>query len=72
MEGKGTFYNSNGNILYEGDFIGDKFEGKGKYIYENENSEYYEGQWKNGLMEGKGKEHYANGNIEYEGDFINN
>ena len=30
--GKGTVYYSNGKIMYEGDFVNDKFEGYGKYI----------------------------------------
>ena len=33
--GKGIKYYSNGNILYEGDFINGKFEGKGKFIYDD-------------------------------------
>ena len=34
------------------------------------NGEYYEGQWKNGLMHGKGIEYYKNGDIKYEGYYI--
>ena len=67
--GKGILYYSNGNILYEGDFINDKPEGNGKYIWEN--GEYYIGQWKNGLRNGKGILYYSNGKIKYEGDFFN-
>ena len=51
--GKGTYYYSNGNIKYDGDWINDKYEGNGKEIYEN--GEYYIGQFKNGLSHGKGK-----------------
>ena len=54
---------------YEGEYVNDKFEGKGKYIYDN--GEYYIGEWKNGLRNGKGKYYYKNGNIRYEGDFVN-
>ena len=43
--GKGKYYYSNGNIMYEGDYFNDKYEGNGKYIHEN--GEYYIGQWKN-------------------------
>jgi len=67
--GKGIEYYSNGNILYEGDFINGKFEGNGKYIWED--GEYCIGQWKNGIRNGKGILYYSNGNIKYEGDFIN-
>ena len=66
--GKGKEYYKNGNIQYEGDFIKDKYEGNGKYIYEDDN--YYIGQLFNGLKHGKCKEYYKNGNIQYEGDFI--
>ena len=68
--GKGTKYYSNGNILYEGDFINGKFEGNGKYICED--GDYYIGEWKNGLSHGKGTYYYSNGKISYEGDWINN
>ena len=57
------------NIKFEGDFINGKFEGNGKYIWEN--GEYYIGQWKNGLFHGKGIEYYSNGNIKNEGNWIN-
>ena len=67
--GKGIKYYKNGNILYEGDWVNGKQEGKGKVIYENE--EYYIGQFKNGLRNGKGKFYYSNGNVEYEGDWSN-
>ena len=67
--GKGTKYYSNGDILYEGDFINGKFEGNGKYFYEN--GECYVGQFKNNLKNGKGTEYYSNGTIKYEGEYIN-
>ena len=49
--------------------MNDKFEGYGKYIYENGN--YYIGKWLNNKMHGKGIVYYKNGNIKYEGDFVN-
>ena len=67
--GKGIKYNSNGKIIYEGNFINGKFEGNGKYIWKN--GEYYIGQWKNGLRNGKGKLYNANGKIKYEDNWIN-
>ena len=33
--GKGNLYSSNGNILYEGSFIKGKFDGQGKYNYDD-------------------------------------
>ena len=67
--GKGIKYYSNGNILYEGNFINGKFEGNGKYYYDN--GYYFIGEYKNGLRNGKGIIYYKNGNIQYEGDWVN-
>ena len=58
----------NGNIKYEGNFVNDKYEGIGKYIYEN--GEYYVGQLLNDNKHGKGTEFYKNGNIKYDGYFV--
>ena len=69
MHGKGTLFYKDDNIKYEGDFIKDKFEGYGKYIFKNGN--YYIGQWLNGLMNGEGTYFYKNGNIKYKEKFIN-
>ena len=66
--GKGSLYNRKGNTIYEGDFINDKFEGDGKYYWED--GQYYIGQFLNGLKHGKGIIYYKNGHIKYEGDFI--
>ena len=66
--GKGIKYYSNGNILYEGNFINGKFDGKGKYYYDN--GMYFIGEYKNGLRNGKGIQYYKNGNILFEGDWI--
>ena len=67
--GKGIEYDKNENIIYNGEFVNDKYEGQGKYIYEN--GEYYIGQFKNGLENGKGIKYYMNGNIKYDGDMVN-
>ena len=57
-------------ITYEGEWVNDKHEGYGKFIYAN--GEYYIGEWKNALKHGKGTMYYSNKNIKYEGDWINN
>ena len=67
--GKGKKYYSNGNILYEGDFINGKFEGNGKYYCNN--GYYFIGEYKDGLRNGKGIKYHNNGNIYFEGDYIN-
>ena len=60
----------NGDIIYEGDFVNNNFEGKGTL---NKRGILYKGEFKNGLEHGKGTI-YLN-NIEYspeiEGDGIN-
>ena len=70
MHGKGILFDMNGNIIYEGDFVNDYFEGNGKYVYDD--GEYYIGQFLKGKKNGKGVLYYADGNIKYKGDFVNN
>ena len=52
-------------IIYEGELVDGKCEGKGKYIFET--GDYYIGEFKNGLREGKGFQYYKNKNYQYEG-----
>lgn len=68
---EGTFYYSNGNPKYIGEFKEGKYDGYGKYFNEN-GSLSTEGFFKNGMNNGKGKTYYENGKIQYEGDFTNN
>ena len=58
--------------MYEGDYINDKREGNGKYIWEG--GKYYIGQFKNDFANGKGTLYYPNGKIKIlcEGNWINN
>ena len=49
--------------------MNDKFDGDGKYVYED--GVYYIGHFKNGLKHGKGKLFNRDGNIIYEGIFNN-
>ena len=67
--GKGILYYKNGNIKYEGNYLNDKKDGKGKYIFEDGN--YYIGHWKNDLKNGTGSEYDKNGNIIFKGEYIN-
>ena len=58
--GKGIVYDKNSNIIYEGDFVNDKYEGYGKLIYEN--GSYYIGSFKNGIPHGEGRMYEKNDN----------
>ena len=49
-----------------GDWLDDKFHGKGVYIFEK--GDRYEGDLHNGLKSGTGTYYYANGN-KYEGQW---
>ena len=62
-------YYKNGDIEYDGNFLEGKFDGEGKYVYEN--GDYYIGHFKNGLCHGKGKEYDKNGKLLSEGLWIN-
>ena len=68
MHGKGKIYYKEGNVLYDGEFIKDKFDGNGTYFDKEGN--YYKGKWKNGLKHGKGITYFKNGRKQYEGQFI--
>lgn len=47
-----------------GDWVDDKFHGKGIYIFSK--GDRYEGELRNGMKEGYGDYYYSNGN-KYEG-----
>ena len=55
--------------MYEGDFVNDKREGNGKFIWKT--GQYYIGQWKNNRKHGKGADYNKKGNLVYEGDYVN-
>ena len=69
--GKGALYLKNeNNILikiYEGDFVNEEFEGKGKYICKN--GDYYIGNFVKNKFEGEGEYFYKNGD-KYKGTFM--
>ena len=67
--GKGKEYYKDDRIKYEGDFINDKYEGNGKYIFED--GEYYIGEFLNGIGKGKGTHYYKDNYVQYDGEFDN-
>jgi len=52
---KGKKYYDNGNLMYEGEFKGDKFWGKGK-LYNEQGILVHEGEFKNGEFKNENKE----------------
>ena len=68
MHGKGILFDKNSNIIYDGYFVNNYYEGDGKFVYES--GVYYIGQFLKGERHGKGILYYKNGNIKYEGDFV--
>ena len=69
--GKGILYSKDGIILYEGDWLEDQKNGKGKFFMKNTGA-YLLGEFKNGKAEGKGKIINKDGIVVLEGYFINN
>ena len=57
-------------VVYKGDMVNGKRQGKGKCIFKDKY--YYEGDWFDDKMHGKGTLYFPDGKILYEGDFINN
>ena len=78
-EGKGKLYNKNSDgsntIIYEGDFINNKYNGFGvtyKKSSQGVNYKEYEGNWLDNYKNGAGIEYYENGQIKYEGNYYDN
>ena len=73
-EGKGEgkeYYENNGNIKFEGEFLNGERNGKGKEYYNNGNIKF-EGEYLNGERNGKGKQYnFHYGNLEFEGEYKN-
>ena len=67
--GKGKEYDSEGNLIFEGEYLNDKKEGKGKE-YDSIGNLIFEGEY---LYDHKksGKE-FHNGNLIYEGEYLFN
>ena len=68
-EGKGKIIFINYGDSYEGEFHGDKINGKG--YYEWQNKENYNGDFIDAKMHGKGIYRWPDGS-QYEGEYINN
>ena len=62
-------YDYDGNIIFEGEYLNGKRNGKGKE-FENDKL-IFEGEYFNGKRNGKGKEYDINGKLIYEGEYLN-
>jgi len=78
INGKGSakeYYYYNGKLIFEGEYLNGKRNGKGKEYQEQSGNLIYEGEYLNGKWNGKGKEYYYhfNGDSEliFEGEYLN-
>ena len=61
-----------GNLIFEGEYVNGKKNGKGKEFYENNTPELkFEGEYLNDKRNGKGKEYYINGKLIFAGEYLN-
>ena len=67
-EGFAKEYNYNHQLIFEGDFLNGKRNGKGKE-YDTEGKIEFEGEYLNGKRNGKGKEYYFSGKLKFEGEY---
>ncbi len=65
-QGFGTYYNSDGNKVFEGQYKKGKREGLGIYYFKN--GDKYEGEFRGNKINGKGIYYYKSGD-SYEGEF---
>lgn len=76
MTGWGSYYDTDGVLLYQGEWKNDspyvKEFKEGIYtLNHSDNSKWLEGFWQDGLMHGSGTAYYKEGGLLYEGDYQN-
>ena len=54
MEGQGELIDADGNLVYEGQWKDDHYEGKGRLMGRGTDFTKYEGEFRGGRMEGFG------------------
>ena len=68
---RAKIYNAyNDEIIYEGEYLNGRKNGKGKEYYDNSVLKF-EGGYLNNKRNGKGKEYYDNGVLKFEGEYLN-
>ena len=70
-EGYVKLFNTNGLLLFEGEYKNGEENGKGKEYDRYKGKLKYEGEYKNGEKNGKGKEYDSRDNVIFEGEFKN-
>ena len=71
INGKGKEYLiKNNRLIFEGEYLNGKRNGKGKEYNDNWLIKY-EGEYLNGKRNGKGKEYYHDGILKFEGEYLN-
>ena len=70
--GKGFIkeFDYGGNLIFEGEYLNGKRNGKGKE-YKIFGPLEFEGEYLNGAKNGKGKKYYYNGILYFEGEYLN-
>ena len=64
-------YSLREKLEYEGEYLNNKKNGKGKEYYEFYGKLLYEGEYLNDKKNGEGKEYFLNGEIKFIGRFLN-
>ena len=64
-------YNYKDKLIFEGEYLNGKRNGKGKEYNKNDGNLLFEGEYLNGEKNGKGKEYNNNGNVIFEGIYLN-
>ena len=67
--GKVKEYDEYGKLIFAGEYLNGKRNGKGKKYYKGKLE--FEGEYLNGKRNGSGKEYDGNGNLLFEGEYLN-
>lgn len=69
MQGYGEEVWTENNTRFEGQFVGSKKNGHGRFEWAN--GSYYEGNFESDVFNGEGTYYFADLKKTYEGDFVN-
>lgn len=69
--GSGNFYNAEGTLVFEGNWVSNKLEGPTTTYFSNTGKVQNTGAYKNGLKSGIWKEYFSAGNLFMTGTYMN-